>query len=549
MTTVAAGTTPAFSATTGYDMATGLGSVNVTNLANSWSSITFKSSTTAITNSPTTALAHGAPANFTVTVTATGTPTGSVSLIASPPGFAQQAIGPFALTSGVATISTNLLPGGTSYPVFARYAGDGTFGASDSPAVNVTVNKESSLTKVSLWTFGPTGAVISQNATSAVYGSPYILRVDVTNSSGQQCSATPVPCPTGNVTLTDNNNPLNDFVGPTNTASLNNLGLLEDQPIQLPGGSHSIVATYAGDNSYNGSTSPADTLTISTATTTTLLTPGATTVQANQGITLSVAISSQSNSTLGPTGNVTFKDGTATIGTATLAPAGATATAGASATAILNISFATTGTHTLTAVYAGDQNYATSTSAGVAVTVGLLTTISATSSATSIASGGSVTLTATVATTSHGAGPTGTVQFKNGTSALSTAVTCAPTAGTSTTTASCTATLTTTLAFLAPPSTPNRMPNIRFHPVVLVAFLLLLVILISLRRIPAAYRRGYQFAALLLLAGLVVSLAGCGSGYGGGGGGGVHYDSITAVYGGDATYAGSTSPAITITVQ
>jgi hypothetical protein len=52
---------------------------------------------------------------------------------------------------------------------------------------------------------------------------------------------------------------------------------------------------------------------------------------------------------------------------------------------------------------------------------------------------------------------------------------------------------------------------------------------------------------LLLLAGLVASLAGCGSGYGGGGG--VHYDSITAVYSGDATYAGSTSPAITITVQ
>jgi hypothetical protein len=549
MTTVAGGTTPAFNATAGYDMATGLGSVNVTNLANSWSSITFKSSTTAITNSPTTALAHGAPANFTVTVTATGTPTGSVSLIASPPGFAQQAIGPFALTSGVATISTNELPGGTSYPVVAHYAGDGTFGASDSAAVNVTVNKESSLTKVSLWTFGPTGAVISQNATSAVYGSPYILRVDVTNSSGQQCSATPVPCPTGNVTLTDNNSPLNDFVGPTNTASLNNLGLLEDQPIQLPGGSHSIVATYAGDNSYNGSTSPADTLTISTATTATVLTPGATTVQPNQGITLSVAISSQSNSTLGPTGNVTFKDGTATIGTAQLIPAGATATAGASATAILNTSFATTASHTLTAVYAGDQNYAASTSAGVTVTVGQPTTISATSSATSIASGGSVTLTATVATTSHGAGPTGTVQFRNGTSALSTAVTCTPTAGTSTTTASCTATLTTTLAFLAPPSIPNRVPNMRFHPVVLVAFLLLLLILISLSRIPAAHRRIYECAALLLLAGLVASLAGCGSGYGGGGGGGPHYDSITAVYGGDATYAGSTSPAITITVQ
>src|SRR5260370_22846733 len=93
------------------------------------------------------------------------------------------------------------------------------------------------------------------------------------------------------------------------------------------------------------------------------------------------------------------------------------------------------------------------------------------------------------------------------------------------------------------PSIPNRVPNMRFHAVVLVALLLLLLILISLSRIPAAHRRIYECAALLLLAGLVASLAGCGSGYGGGGGGGPHYDSITAVYGGDATYAGSTSPA------
>ncbi len=182
------------------------------------------------------------------------------------------------------------------------------------------------------------------------------------------------------------------------------------------------------------------------------------------------------------------------------------------------------------------------------VTGGLLTTTTVTSSATSIASGGSVTLTATVATTSHGAGPTGTVQFKNGTATLSTAVTCAPTAGTSTATAFCTATLTTTLAFLAPPLAPNRVPNIRFQPVVLMAFFLLLLFLISLRRVPAPYRRGYACAGLLLLAGLVAGLVGCG-GYGGGGGGGVHYDSTTAVYSGDASYAGSTSSAITITVQ
>jgi hypothetical protein len=420
------------------------------------------------------------------------------------------------------------------------------------------VNKENSRLQYGIVTFASNGAITSTNATSVVYGSPYILRIDILNSSANACQplvtgGTKTGCAfdaTGTVTITDSVNGAAPVPLDTGTFTINSAGHAEDQPIQLTGGTHALSTTYSGDISYNAVTTPvADTVTVSKATTATVLTAGATTVQTNQGITLSVAISTQSNSTAGPTGNVTFMDGTTSLGTATVTPVGATATAGASATAVLNASFATTGTHTLTAVYAGDQNYATSTSAGVTVTVGLLTTISATSSAASIASGGSVTLTATVATTSHGAGPTGTVQFRNGTSALSTAVTCTPTAGTSTTTASCTATLTTTLAFLAPPSIPNRVPNMRFHPVVLVAFLLLLLILISLSRIPAAHRRIYECAALLLLAGLVASLAGCGSGYGGGGGGGPHYDSITAVYGGDATYAGSTSPAITITVQ
>jgi hypothetical protein len=82
------------------------------------------------------------------------------------------------------------------------------------------------------------------------------------------------------------------------------------------------------------------------------------------------------------------------------------------------------------------------------------------------------------------------------------------------------------------------------------SFLLLVLLLLGLMRVPRRYRRVYACASLLLLAGLVAGLAaGCGGGYGGGGGGGTHYDSITAVYSGDATYAGSTSPAITITVQ
>ncbi|HYT21838.1 MAG TPA: Ig-like domain repeat protein [Candidatus Polarisedimenticolia bacterium] len=555
-------TTPAWTTATGYDLATGLGSVNVANLATQWplalGSFKGTTSTLLINNSATpAAITHGtavtAKVSVAVTAPATGTPTGDVSVVA--PTTVGGGNNGGTLSGGTVTINGVILPGGT-YPATAHYAGDGTFAPSDSVGVPITVNKENSRLQVGIVTFDiVTGNITSTNATSVAYGSPYILRMDILNSTTSACQplatgGVTTGCAfdaTGTVTFTDSVSGPPPSTG-AGTFTINSEGHAENQPIQLTGGTHALSATYSGDISYNPvTTAVTDTVMVSPATTATALSPGASTVQANQGITLSVTISSASNSTVGPTMNVTFKDGATTIGTAAAVPAGATATAGASATAVLNTSFATTGVHTLTAVYAGDTNYGTSTSAGVTVKVGLVTTTSVTSSVTSIASGGSVTLTATVATTSHGAGPTGTVQFQNGISALSAAATCTPTAGTATATAFCTATLTTTLAFLAPPLAPHRMPNIRFHPVVLVAFLLLLLFLFSLRHIPAAYRRGYACAALLLLAVLVAGLGGCGS-YGGGGPA-AHYDSITAVYGGDATYAGSTSSAITITVQ
>jgi hypothetical protein len=77
-------TTPGFTAVAGYDKATGLGSVNVANLVKNWGSVSFDS-TTATLSTTTGAITHGATADFTVTVTSgAGTPTGFVSLIATP---------------------------------------------------------------------------------------------------------------------------------------------------------------------------------------------------------------------------------------------------------------------------------------------------------------------------------------------------------------------------------------------------------------------------------------------------------------------------------
>jgi len=208
------------------------------------------------------------------------------------------------------------------------------------------------------------------------------------------------------------------------------------------------------------------------------------------------------------------------------------------------------GSHTLSATYSGDISYNPVTVAVVdTVTVTKAATATAVvPSVTSVVSGGSVTLTANVTTNSNGAGPTGTVQFENGSSSLGTAAaTCVPTAGTATASASCTATLTTTLSFMTPPSGPSRFPNFRYQPVLLTALLLLLLFLFSLNKISPTHRRRFTYVSLLLLVLLLAGIGGCG-GSGSNSNGG-RTDNITAVYSGDTNYTGSTSAVAPVTIH
>jgi uncharacterized membrane protein len=378
---------PAFLAVAGYDKATGLGSVNVANLAKAWGSATFHSTMTAITTSPTGTIAHGATVSFTVNVSSSsGTPTGNVSLIASPPGSAPTAIGvfdntttsTFALSGGVANITTNLLPGyvvggtATPYPVVAQYAGDGMFAQGTSTPVNVTVGQEASATAISL-------LIGTTPATTVVYGSPYITRVDVvgtgTNSDSKECSTTAIPCPTGSISLADNGNNLNDFFNTqtgtfSNTATLpNDLGFLEDQLVQLPGGTNNLVAKYSGDSSYTASTSPALVITVTPATTAASVVASATSTTTVTPVTLTASIATQSSGA-GPTGTVTFSANGTSIGTASVVPTAAAglntaAPVAAFGTATLPHTFSTTGTFAISVSYAtGDLNYSNSSSSG-----------------------------------------------------------------------------------------------------------------------------------------------------------------------------------------
>jgi hypothetical protein len=433
---------PAFLTTTGYDKATGLGSVNVANLAKAWGSATFDATTTTISAPSPSTITHGATVTFTVNVTSgSGTPSGSVALLASPPGFTPAEIGvlsnstssstlpTFELSGGTATITTNALPGylntqgvATPYPVVAQYSGDGTFAPGTSPSVNVTVGKENSLTTISMLTYDSNDGLWDIPAPNPVtYGAmAYIMRVDVTNSANQPCDANEVPCPTGTVTETyDGGKPLNDFPSTqtgtsSNSASLlNSLGFLEDQPINLPGGSHTIVAAYSGDNSYNASSNSSSpfSLTVSAAQTATFVTANTTTPSTTTSVQLTATVETQSGGA-GPTGSVTFTasgpGGTTTLGTinsvVSTAASGLNTTTpiAAYATATLNHTFATAGTYTVSAAYTtGDANYSSSSSASTGGNLSLTVTQS-----TGI---GSFTLAGTAATATAGGSGTSTI--------------------------------------------------------------------------------------------------------------------------------------------
>jgi len=364
-------TNPAFVTTTGYDKATGLGSVNVTNLAKAWGTASFETATTAITTYPQATVSHGSPQSFTVQVSQSSgstVPTGSVSLLASPPGSSPVAIGAFTsttssapplptfvLSSGSATITTNSLPGyavngvATPYPVVAQYSGDGTFAPGTSHPINVTVIPENSLTTISMWTFDTTSGLYDiplASPVSVMYGTtPYIMRVDVTNGANQQCSASAVPCPTGTITETyDGGKPLNDFPNTqtgtsSNMATLNGIGFLEDLPINVPGGSHTIAAAYSGDTSYAKSSGTFP-LTVSPAPTTTAVTSSPSSITSGTSVTLTATVSTLSSGEapcgIANSGTVAFtSNGAAISGAVTYTPIAATSTIGAACTATL----------------------------------------------------------------------------------------------------------------------------------------------------------------------------------------------------------------------
>jgi hypothetical protein len=250
----------------GYDLASGLGSIDAAVLVNNWNSITFKPTATNLQISPSTAQV-GAPVSVTIDVKSSsggGTPQGNVTILADPTSAAAPPPGVLVLNNGSATGSLANLPGGT-YQVWAQYAGDGTFAASYSAPQTVTIAPVAGT--VNLYGFEVPGQTLNPAAPclisanqplyeQATFGGPWSPTPSGTSLSYWQIAPIAIVngvwpslgAGSGSVTFSV------DGV-PQSTVTLNSYGYAGwIPPTTFNAGTHTIGAAYSGDGSYLAAT-------------------------------------------------------------------------------------------------------------------------------------------------------------------------------------------------------------------------------------------------------------------------------------------------------
>ncbi len=169
----------------------------------------------------------------------------------------------------------------------------------------------------------------------------------------------------------------------------------------LPTGSHTISATYSGDNNYAGSSGTlAGGQTVNRAATEITVATSQDPSVFGQSVIFAVTVSPVAPGAGTPTGTVTFLDGGTTIGAGTLSDGQATLT-----TAALGA-----GTHAITVSYSGDSNFTGSAGAISQLVTQAPTGTSLSSSQDPSAVGAQVTYTATISPVPDG----GTVAFTDG---------------------------------------------------------------------------------------------------------------------------------------
>jgi hypothetical protein len=337
-----------YSAVQGYDQATGLGSLNVANVVNSWVS-TIGTGATTVTVVPTPAtVSVGQSVSVLVTVSCSGsctgspTPTGSVTLTGG--GYTSE---PEPLTGGTYTftIPAGSLSGGSD-TLTASYAGDAKY-ASNTGSGSVTVNKLNAVVSATPSVVPP--ATIPSNQTLMVTGT-----VTCTGT----CPVSPA-VPTGTVTVS---------YGSTYTslpAQVNSGGsysvTITPNSLTGPSGTDTLTVLYSGDANYNpSSTTTSVSVTffqVLNPTLTVTVTPSTATVDSGSPIQVTVEVTGAGTT---PSGTVTLAGGGYSLTQQTLqTPQSGVASVSFNISAnTLNSDPNFPTSDTLTADYQGDLDYA-----------------------------------------------------------------------------------------------------------------------------------------------------------------------------------------------
>jgi hypothetical protein len=339
--------------------------------------VTTANSSTALASATNPSI-FGQSVTFTATVSGVGgTATGTVTFFDGATSLGTGTVD----GAGQASFSTGALAVGT-HPITAAYGGDTNFAASTSAAVSQLVNQSDTSTAL------------------ASSSNPSIVGATLTFTASVTATLPGAGTPTGTVTFSDGMTILG-------TGTLNASGVATFDTTALDVGTHVITASYAGDASFHASTTTLSQVVNQDGDTTALVSSqNPSTFGASVTFTATVTTSGTGGT---PTGTITFDDGGTVIGTGTL-------TAG-----VATFSTATLagGTHTITATYSGDTDHAPSSGSVMQVVTTAGTATALASSTNPSVFGQSITITATV-TSGAGGVPTGTVTFSDGVTTLGT---------------------------------------------------------------------------------------------------------------------------------
>jgi sugar lactone lactonase YvrE len=325
--------------------------------------------------SPASPVDVGTTVTFTTILTSNGVaPTGALTLHDGSAVIATQNV----TNTGTFTFSISTLAIGT-HILTAQYAGDTNNSPATSNAIRIAVQQAPSSTSL---TASANPSTVGQNLTLAA----------VVTSSGVNL--------TGSVSFLDGATAIG-------SAALSASGTATLTTGSLSFGPHTLTAVYSGDTNHMTSTSPVLSEQIVQAAGVVL------TSSLNPSISGANVVFTATLSGVGsliPTGSVTFSDGASTLATVQLGATGA----GSLQTAALTV-----GSHTITASYSGDSNYAVAFSFLIQTVQSANTQVALTASANPATYATPVSLSATV--TSNGGLATGTVNFTDGGTAIGSA--------------------------------------------------------------------------------------------------------------------------------